>query len=156
MHAQDLVRELESSRQSFRRSTGCLREEHSGFRPIDGMFTVAQQVAHVARDIDWFLEGAFRPEGFDMDFDAHQEEVRAVASLDEARRWFERSFDAFIARIASLSPAELAESLPDGPILGGLPRYVIVGALVDHNAHHRGALTVYSRHLGLAAPMPYM
>ncbi len=27
--------------------------------------TVAQQVAHTAHTLNWFVEGAFRPEGFD-------------------------------------------------------------------------------------------
>jgi uncharacterized damage-inducible protein DinB len=40
--------------------------------------------------------------------------------------------------------------------MGGLPRYAIVSALTDHTAHHRGALTVYARLLGLVPPMPYM
>ena len=31
----------------------------------------------------------------------------------------------------------------------------IVWAMVEHTAHHRGALTVYSRPLGKVPPMPY-
>ena len=46
--------------------------------------------------------------------------------------------------------------LPPGPIMGGQPRLAIFGALTDHSAHHRGALTVYSRLLGKVPPMPYM
>ena len=40
--------------------------------------------------------------------------------------------------------------------MGGLPRSAIFGAITDHTAHHRGALTVYARLLGKTPPMPYM
>jgi uncharacterized damage-inducible protein DinB len=40
--------------------------------------------------------------------------------------------------------------------MGGVPRFAITNALTDHTAHHRGALTVYARLLGLVPPMPYM
>ncbi|NJL28826.1 MAG: hypothetical protein HC897_13505 [Thermoanaerobaculia bacterium] len=40
--------------------------------------------------------------------------------------------------------------------MGGKPRAAIIGAIVDHTAHHRGTLTVYSRLLGYVPPMPYM
>ncbi len=38
---------------------------------------------------------------------------------------------------------------------GDLPRIAIVGAMAEHMAHHRGALSVYARLLGYAPPMPY-
>ena len=45
--------------------------------------TVAQQVAHAAQTIDWFIEGASRPEGFDLDFEKH---AKALGSCYFARR----------------------------------------------------------------------
>jgi hypothetical protein len=60
------------------------------------------------------------------------------------------------ARVASLSDAELLEALPEGPIMGGAPRMAIFGAITDHTAHPRGALTVYARLNGIAPPMPCM
>jgi uncharacterized damage-inducible protein DinB len=120
------------------------------------MFTTAQQVAHVAQTLDWFLEGAFRPEGFDMNFEEHIKAVMAVDSLKVARDWADKSFKTFIEKIGSLSPEELMEPLPAGPVMGGAPRMVVVGACVDHTAHHRGALTVYARLQGLTPAMPYM
>jgi len=36
------------------------------------------------------------------------------------------------------------------------PRLVVIGAISDHTAHHRGALTVYARLLGKEPKMPYM
>jgi len=39
--------------------------------------------------------------------------------------------------------------------MGGRPLFEIIGAMVEHTAHHRGALAVYTRLLGKVPPMPY-
>jgi len=140
----------------FDRSTRVLEEGNSTFAPQAGMFTVAQQVAHVAQTIDWFIEGAFAPAGFNMDFATLDANVRAVSSLGAARDWMVRACAAAKAAVAAHSDAEWTAPMPPGPIMGGVPKMSIFGALTDHTAHHRGALTVYSRLLGKVPPMPYM
>lgn len=156
MTPEQCVNNLRSTKEYFDRSTRTLTEAHSGFAPAEGAFTAAQQVAHVALVIDWFVQGATRPEGFDMDFEAHDAPVKAVKSLAEARAWLDRSFSNATAWAKSKSAKELASPLPEGPIMGGAPRFTIIGAIDEHTAHHRGALTVYSRVLGLTPAMPYM
>lgn len=148
--------QIAAAHEYFNRSTRSLTEQLSGYAPAEGMFTAAQQVAHVAQTVEWFIEGAFRPEGFGMDFEAMDAEVRKVTSLDAARAWFEKAIAAAIATVSAKSDAELMARLPDGPIMGGMPRMAIFGAITDHTAHHRGALTVYSRLNGITPPMPYM
>lgn len=155
MKAEYLVQELKGAKEYFDRSTRCLSEADSEFAPAPGTWTVAQQVAHAAQTVDWFFEGAFRPEGFSMDFDKLMAEVAQVHSLAEARAWLDRSFDQAVAQIESRSADEWSHPLPEG-IMGGMPRATIVGAIVDHTAHHRGALTVYARLLGQVPAMPYM
>lgn len=150
-----LVAELKAVGTFFRVSTKCLGEEDSSFAPRKGMYTVAAQVAHAAQTIDWFVEGAFRPEGFDMNFEAHAAKTLAVTSLEEARRWFDRSLARAIEVVGSKSDVELQESLPPGPVMGGAPRLAIVGGIADHTAHHRGSLAVYARLLGKVPAMPY-
>ncbi len=150
-----LVAELKSSKEFFDRSTRCLKEENSDYRPVEGMFSVAGQMAHVAQTIDWFLEGAFGT-GFDLDFEKHSKAVSSVGSVNDARKWIEESFARAIALLESKSAEELAHPMPEGPIMGGMPRLTVVGAMVEHTAHHRGALTVYSRTLGHVPPMPYV
>ena len=142
MSQQALIRQLKASQEYFERSTRCLTEEDSAYAPAEGQFTAAQQVAHVAQTIDWFFEGAFRPEGFDMGFEELDAEVRKVASLEEARAWLGRAFASAIEMLGSKSEEELRAPLPEGPIMGGEPRLAIVGAVGDHTAHHRGALIV--------------
>jgi uncharacterized damage-inducible protein DinB len=156
MDGKALAKELEGTKEYFDRSTKCLTEEHAGFQPAAGMLTAAQQVAHVAQTVDWFLEGAFRPEGFDLDFEAHMKAVAAVTSLKAAREWAERAFAAAIDKIGSCTAEELTTPIAPGMVMGGAPRAAIVGGIVDHTAHHRGALTVYSRLQGITPAMPYM
>jgi uncharacterized damage-inducible protein DinB len=144
-----------ASKAFFERSTGVLDEADSEFRPREGTMTAAQQVAHTAHTLDWFIEGVSRPEGFDLDFEKQAKTVAAVTSLAAARQMLETAYANVIGFIRSRGAEGLARPLPPGPIMGGQPISEIVWAMVEHTAHHRGALTVYSRLLGKVPPMPY-
>lgn len=156
MIKQMLKGELSAAHEFFNRSTRELTEADSGFAPKEGMFTAAAQVAHVAQTIEWFVDGAFAPGGFSMDFEAMEKQVRSCASISAARAWFERAVAHAHKIIEAHSDEEWMDALPPGPIMGGLPRSAIFGSINDHTAHHRGALTVYARLLGKVPPMPYM
>jgi uncharacterized damage-inducible protein DinB len=153
---QSLVAEIHTMKEFFDRSTRALGEGDSAYKPTPEVRTVVAQVAHVAQTVDWFVEGAFRPQGFSTDWEAMEKEVAQVTSLADARAWWERAVANAVEVIGSKSAAEMCAPLPPGPIMGGLPRSAIVGALADHTAHHRGALTVYARLRGKTPPMPYM
>ncbi len=120
------------------------------------MMTAAQQIAHAAHTIDWFVEGAFRPEGFDLNFEAQATAYMAVTSIADARAWFERAVAAASTTLGAKTDADLLVLMPPGPVMGGMPRMAILGAITDHTAHHRGALTVYARLNHIVPPMPYM
>lgn len=154
MLKEGLMQQLKGVEEFFLRSTSCLSEEDSGFAPKEGMFTVAQQVAHVADTVDWCIDGMFAADGFDMDFDKHMKQVMACTSLEEARAWFRKSVADGIAVLNGKTDAELQEIMPENQIMNG-PRLIVIGAISDHTAHHRGALTVYSRLLGKVPAMPY-
>ena len=153
--AQQALTQLDSAQEFFNRSTRNLTEEHSGVRPAPGMMTAAQQVAHAAHTIGWFIEGTFRPEGFDTDFDTHAKIVEGYASLAAARAWFDKAVAAAKATLSTKSDAELTAPIAPGPIMGGAPRMAVLSAITDHTAHHRGALTVYARVRGIVPPNPY-
>ena len=85
--AQQAIVGINSAHEFFNRSTRNLTEAEATLRPAPGMMTAAQQVAHAAQTIDWFMEGAFRPEGFDLDFEAHARAVEGVTTLADARGW---------------------------------------------------------------------
>lgn len=149
------VAQLQAVRDQFESSAGTLEESMAGFRPRDGMMTVAEHVAHAAQVIDWLIEGAFAQTGFDLDFEAQIARVMAVPSLAAARNWFDRSLIQAIRAFENRSDAELMTLLPDGPVLGGLPRLVVAVAISEHTSHHRGALSVYARMNDIVPQSPY-
>jgi len=151
-----LLGQLAAMKEYFDRSTRVLEEADSGFVPSEGLYTAAQVVAHVAQTVEWFVQGALAPAGFDLDFERMDKVVRGVTSLTAARAWMDRACSSAKAAIETQTAKFWSEPLPPGPIMGGQPRSAVLGALADHTAHHRGALTVYSRLLGKTPAMPYM
>jgi uncharacterized damage-inducible protein DinB len=150
-----LIEQLKSVAEFLERSTSCLTEEDSSFRPAEGTFTAAQQVAHMAQTIDWFLAGMFEAAGFDLDFEKQTRTIMESTSIIAAKEWFRKSVANAIETIEKKTDDELRQPLPEGPVMGGAPRFAVIGAIADHTAHHRGALTVYSRLLGKVPKMPY-
>jgi uncharacterized damage-inducible protein DinB len=78
-----------------------------------------------------------------------------VTSLAAARQVLATAYANAVHFLRSRGAEDLARPLPPGPVMGGQPITDIVWAMVEHTAHHRGALTVYSRELGKVPPMPY-
>jgi len=150
-----LVAQLQTAKTFFDRSTSVLTEDDSTFAPVEGTYTVAQQVAHVADTFEWFIDGAFG-DGFDMNFEGREGPIRATTSLTEARQKLETSFGRAVDVIGAKSADELQSPLPADSIMGGAPRASIVAGMIEHTSHHRGALSVYARLRGKVPPMPYM
>jgi len=146
---------LRSQIDFFNRGTASLTESDSAFAPQPEMMSMASQVAHVAHTVDWFMEGAFSSNGFDMNFAQHEAEARQVTSLTVARVRLADAYARAIATLESMSLAELQKPIAAGPIMGGAPRLALASALGDHTAHHRGALAVYARLSGRVPAMPY-
>lgn len=151
----DYASQLLASKEFFDRSTRVLEEADSGFRPREGTMTVAQQVAHTAQSIEWFIEGVTRSEGFNLNFEEQAKALEAVTSLAAARKMLDAAYAKAVGFLRARSAEEMARPLPPGPMFGGQPLSEIVWAMVEHSAHHRGALTVYARLLGKVPPMPY-
>ena len=101
--------------------------------------------------------GAFSPTGFSLEFEALDRKVREVTVARRRPRVVHASGRAGPARRSNRRrDDDWSRPLPAGPILGGRPRTAIFGAITDHTAHHRGALTVYARLRGKTPTMPYM
>ena len=77
-------------------------------------------------------------------------------ALKAARKWLTEAYAHATEFATTRTAEELARSLPPGPGMGGQPVGNIFLAMTEHAAHHRGALTVYSRQLGKTPVMPYM
>jgi uncharacterized damage-inducible protein DinB len=155
MANEDLARMLQSIQTFFEKTVSCFQPGDGGFAPKEGMFTVAQHIAHAAQTVEWFMEGAFRPQGMEMDFAALEAEVRQIESLEDAMAWWRSALQEAHAALEGSAPEAWDEPIR-GHLMAGMPRRSILGGLNDHTAHHRGALAVYARLLGREPPMPYM
>jgi uncharacterized damage-inducible protein DinB len=155
MTPEEIKGQLNNIKEYFERSTRLLEEEHSTYAPQDGLFTVVGHIAHSAQTIEWFFDSAFGTE-WNMDWAAMDKAVRTVTSLAEARAWFDRAISHAIEVAEAHTAAEWESPFKPNPIMGEIPRHSIVSAVLDHTAHHRGALTVYQRLLGITPLMPYM
>lgn len=151
-----LIGQLSSSKEYFDRSTRSLEESHAGYRPSGDSLSTAEHIAHVGQTVDWFLEGIRNNGAFDMDFENHLTRVKQTKTLADARAWVDKSYAEAIAFIEGASAEELEQPFPEGPIMGGLPKFTSFFGIVEHTAHHRGALTVYARLQGVTPPLPYM
>ena len=67
----------------------------------------------------------------------------------------ETAYENALGFVRSKTPEQLAAPLPAGPVMGGDPVGAVIWGIVEHTAHHRGALTIYSRMLGKTPVMPY-
>ena len=150
----DIVTQLKTSLKYMKSTIAIFEEDEAGFAPQPELYTVAGHIAHAADSVDWFVEGAFG-KGWNLDFEGLIAAARAVETMEEANGWLDRAFAKGIAAFESASDEDLLATIPDERIMRGAPRYAIVGPIVDHTAHHRGALTVYARLLGKVSPMPY-
>ena len=156
MNPETLIQELRDGKAYFERSSGCFGEEHSEYAPVQGMLTTAQQVAHVAQSVDWFVEISFGAEWFEESPAAsYMAPVLATRSLTKGRAWLDRSYVLAIKALGTTPTEGLLQPIPKGSRLTGLPRGAIVQAITDHTAHHRGILTVYARLCGLTPVMPF-
>ena len=150
-----VINKLDSTEQFLLKTMEGLEECDGPFTPKEGMFTLCQHVAHVAQTVDWFLEGMYQGQ-FNEDFESLESKILEIKTLSEAKAWLTKAFEDARNTLTKKGEVALKERLPPGPIMGGVPRYIVVGAISDHTAHHRGSIAVYIRLLGKEPSMPYV
>src|SRR5690606_37555263 len=109
--------ELRSAQAFLLHTASVFDDRHADTAPWEGAFTVTNQLAHIALTLDWFVEGATRAEGFDMNFEDHYTAIYATKTLAEAREQLDRSFAQVREWLRNTSDAELSAPLPAGPVL---------------------------------------
>lgn len=128
--------------------------QHGDFCPCPGMMTTAQQINHIAQTVAWFREGAFG-KGFNLDFEKIEDANPRTVTLTDALAELERQYTSYISFLEGLSDTDLQTPMPENPIFGTAPKLTVLATQSDHTAHHRGALCVYLRLLGIVPAMVY-
>ena len=151
-----VVKELKEIGRRFTKTVSVFEEADAGFSPKEEMHSVAYTIAHAGESIVWLIEGGFNPGGFDMDFEAqHRKVAEKSSTLAEALAHFDECVERAVAVIEKRGDFDFMGTLPAGPVLGGQPKIMLIEAVSDHTASHRGTLGVYARLLGKVPPMPY-
>ena len=132
----DFATQILASKEFFERSTRVLEENDSEFRPRDEMMTVAQQVAHTAQTLEWFLNGATQPEGFDLNF---EEQAKALAGLTSLAMAHKRLGAAFTRAVDFLRSRHAGRSRPSAPAWSGHGRSTGQRYRVGNGGTHRAS-----------------
>ncbi len=149
-----LIYELQNSLKFFLTVVSGFHESDSDYAPQTGVYTVAAQIEHAALTVEWFIDGAFGS-GFNMDFEEHDRTAREAKSISQSVDHLKKTFAKLVMLIETNDLAVFQESLPEGSPMEG-PKYGVLFGVIDHTAHHRGALSQYLRSMGKVPPMPYM
>jgi len=151
---EDIVRRVEEARHNFLRVVEPLDESNSSYCPTPDMWTAAEQVFHAGSGINWFREGIFGA-GFAEAHEAHAKDESEAKSLKHAVDHFNGAMDLLIDALNKVDDSVFKEPVPeDAPING--KKGDVISNILDHTAHHRGALQTYVRLLGKTPNSPYL
>lgn len=154
---QQCLDSLKCTEEYLNRATAPLDESDASFIPAEGMISAAAQLAHIALTVDWFLDAAFRKREWDFNFEQHMTDACGYKTLKDARARVTKAFSDARKTVEGLSEEQLNELFPaDDFAFANTPRACIFPAIMEHTAHHRGALSVYMRLRGKVPKLPYM
>ncbi len=174
---------IRAHKQFFRRTLQAFEEQDAAFQPRPEMLSVAGHIHHVIAGLELFLAGVFpamerfqgrewrsrRGEGqtwlglgpgfTSMEWTKVSNEDLSGADGGEAPlafalRAFEETMDLAAELYGQLSRQELLMMLPENPIQLRTPQEALE-IMLDHTAHHRGALAQYARLLDREPKIPY-
>ncbi|MCP4727525.1 MAG: DinB family protein [bacterium] len=132
-----------------------LKPEHGDFKPADEMLTASQQIKHIALTGKWFYSKALGT-GFEFaSFDAYLEEMQKPLTLQEALDLLNETYEESVRAFGNMTEKEFDEIVKDDPMLGTFKKSDMIFYNNEHTAHHRGALSVYLRLLGITPTMIY-
>jgi len=115
------------------------------WRPCETSMPLGELMNHL-----WIAERALVESAFTGQFPKQHPEPKT--STEEAIVAFDQSHEEMVAKVAALTPEQLAETVtPFGPEKA-LTREQLLHAMHEHEIHHRGQLYVYLRMLGAEVP----
>jgi uncharacterized damage-inducible protein DinB len=135
-----------------------LKEEHAAttkvlaavrdgeWRPDQKSRSAAEIAWHIASSEVWFLKSIA-----DGKFEGGND--GAKPSLQEILSFYEKGFAEQIARVANLTPAQLAANVSFFGMVN--PNYRYLDFCLRHSIHHRAQLSCYLRPLGGKVPSIY-
>lgn len=115
------------------------------WRPCETSMPLGELMNHL-----WIAEWGLVEAAFTGAFPKERPEAKTTA--EEVVAAFDRTHEEMVAKVAGLTPEQLAETVsPFGPEKA-MTREQLLHAMHEHEIHHRGQLYVYLRMLGAEVP----
>jgi uncharacterized damage-inducible protein DinB len=116
------------------------------WRPCETSMSLGELMNHL-----WIAEAMLVEAALTGKFPTERPEPKA--STEEVIAAFDQSHAEQVARVAALTPEQLAEEIaPFGEKYGPMTRDTLLRTMHEHEIHHRGQLYVYLRMLGAEVP----
>jgi len=116
-------------------------EEDFGFKPTERQRTFAEQLAHMAGNINWL--GTTHFNAASIEFLKEGSKAEMISALKQ-------TFDAAYQAVEAAPESELAEVVEF--FAGPKSKWQIMNLLQDHLTHHRGQIIVYLNLRGIEPP----
>jgi uncharacterized damage-inducible protein DinB len=134
-----LLKHLTTSRDFTLKVADQMPEADYGFKLTSPQMSFAEQMTHLAQEQAGFLE-AFSNDKPNPGNPASMKKKDVIAFVRQ-------SFDATIAKVSKLTPAQLAKTYNSGE--GNMTGLELVMFLMDHTTHHRASAEMYLRAKGI-------
>jgi uncharacterized damage-inducible protein DinB len=155
MNGKEAVKLIKTERHYLQNILKDFRPEHGHFKPTEEMRTVGQQIKHITLTTKFYYETVFGS-GFTMSFQEYKEEMKKLIGLEDAIKDLDEIHNKAVSLVEDKTEEEMKAPLPsNNPMLGEGTLENVIIRNIDHTAHHRGALTVYLRLLGIKPEIIY-
>jgi uncharacterized damage-inducible protein DinB len=134
-----LVKHLTISRDFTLKVAEQMPEADYGFKLTPPQMSFAEQMTHLAQEQAGFLEV--------FSNDKPNPGKPASMTKKDVIAFVRQSFDATIAKVSKLTPAQLAKTYNSGE--GSMTGLELVMFLMDHTTHHRASAEMYLRAKGI-------
>ena len=134
-----VVKHLKTSRDFTLKVAEQMPEADYGFKLTPPQMSFAEQITHLAQEQAGFL----------APFSADKPNPGKPASMNkkDVLAFVRQTFDASIAKVSKLTPAQIAKTYNSGE--GTMPGLELLMFMMDHTTHHRASAEMYLRAKGI-------
>lgn len=151
---ESILRDTRSAALRTIRLVAAFRDQDMDLRPGEGSFSTAEQVRHICQSSN-FMRGLLADAEPTMEAFKREFDVSTHAAALQSLRGVAREVVEAAARVDRDLLQQVV--MPFGPdwTEWHRPRAELVAAMIDHESHHRGQLTVYARIARRDIPLLY-
>ena len=146
----EFLRYFENIRARTTRVIECIPREHFEWRPVEGMFSFADLVRHLAAT-ERFMFGE-NAQCKPSRYPGHGPEL--ADGYDAVMQYYRRCHEETVEIISQLSAADLQQRCQT-PGAIAIPVWKWLRSMIEHEVHHRGQIYLMLRMIGVPTPALY-